>query len=57
MLIRFMENTPIMESPTEEINDLMVGIIKKVADYKNYSNLIGFSFRYCKIIETFLRKW
>lgn len=46
MLIRFMGSTPIMEAPTEEVNDFMSGIINQVADYKNYSNSIGFSFRY-----------
>ena len=35
-----------MDARTEEINTLMVGIIEQVADYKNYSNSIGFSFRY-----------
>lgn len=46
MLIRFMGNTPIMSAPTEEVNDFMSGIINQVADYKNKSNSIGFSFRY-----------
>ncbi len=46
MLIRFMGNTPIMEAPTEQINDFMSGIINQVANYKNYSNSIGYSFRY-----------
>lgn len=46
MLVRFMGDTPIMEAPTEEVNDFMSGIIDQVADYKNYSNSIGFSFRY-----------
>ena len=45
-LKRFMGDVPIMEARTEEINTLMVGIIEQVADYKNYSNSIGFSFRY-----------
>lgn len=46
MLIRFMEETPIMDAPTEQVNDFMSGIIDKVADYKNKTNSIGFSFRY-----------
>ena len=45
-LERFMGDVPLMEARTEEINTLMVGIIEQVADYKNYSNSIGFSFRY-----------
>lgn len=46
MLIRFMDGTPIMEAPTELINDLMSGIIEKVSDYRNKKGSIGFSFRY-----------
>lgn len=45
-LKRFMADTPIMEAPTEQVNDFMVGIIDKVSDYKNRTNSIGFSFRY-----------
>ena len=45
-LKRFMGDVPLMDARTEEINTLMVGIIEQVADYKNYSNSIGFSFRY-----------
>lgn len=46
MLIRFMAGTPIMDAPTEQVNDFMVGIIDQVSDYKNKTNSIGFSFRY-----------
>lgn len=46
MLIRFMNGIEIMEAPTEQVNDFMVGIINKVASYKNKTNSIGFSFRY-----------
>ena len=46
MLIRFMDGTPIMKAPTEQVNDFMVGIINQVSDYKNKTNSIGFSFRY-----------
>ena len=46
MLKRFMDNTPIMEAPTEQVNDLMSGIIEKVSDYKSTTSSIGFSFRY-----------
>ncbi len=45
-LKRFMGDTPIMDAPTEQVNDFMVGIIDKVSDYKNKTNSIGFSFRY-----------
>ena len=46
MLERFMGETPIMEAPKERVNDMMSGIIDQVADYKNTTNSIGFSFRY-----------
>ncbi len=46
MLKRFMGDTPIMEAPTEMVNDLMSGIIERVADYKSKTGSIGFSFRY-----------
>ena len=45
-LKRFMGDTPIMDAPTEMVNDLMAGIIEQVADYKSKTNSIGFSFRY-----------
>lgn len=46
MLIRFMGDTPIMDAPTEMVNDFMSGIVEKVSDYKSKSGSIGFSFRY-----------
>ncbi|MBE7014234.1 MAG: hypothetical protein E7419_03375 [Ruminococcaceae bacterium] len=46
MLKRFMGDTPIMEAPKELKNDLMAGIIERVANYKNKTNSIGFSFRF-----------
>ena len=46
MLLRFMDGSPIMKAPTEQVNDLMSGIIDQVSDYKNKTNSIGFSFRY-----------
>ena len=46
MLKRFMEDKPIMEAPSEQINDLMSGIIDRVSNYKNKTSSIGFSFRY-----------
>jgi len=47
MLERFMGDKEIMEAPTEQVNDLMSGIIEEVAsDYKNKSNSMGFSFRF-----------
>ncbi len=46
MLKRFMGDKPIMEAPKELVNDLMAGIIERVANYKSKTNSIGFSFRY-----------
>ena len=46
MLVRFMDGTPIMKAPIEQVNDMMSGIIERVSDYKNKTNSIGFSFRY-----------
>ena len=45
-LIRFMGEVPIMTPPTEQINDLMIGILDQVADYRSKPGSIGFSFRY-----------
>lgn len=46
MLQRFMGRNPIMEPPKEQIDDFMSGIIEQVADYRNKSGAIGFSFRF-----------
>ena len=46
MLIRLMGDTPIIEPEIHEIVGGMGGIIREVADYKNKSTSIGFSFRY-----------
>lgn len=46
MLKRFMGDTPIMDAPSELVNDFMSGIIEKVSDYRSTTASIGFSFRY-----------
>jgi len=46
MLLRFMGDTPIMEPPTEQVQDLMDGMINTVSNYRNSVGAIGFSFRY-----------
>lgn len=46
MLIRFMGDTPIMEPTMQTSVGDMGGIIEEVADYKNKSNSMGFSFRF-----------
>lgn len=46
MLIRIMGDSPILEPTMQTQVSGMGGIIEKVADYKNKSTSIGFSFRY-----------
>lgn len=46
MLVRFMGDTPIMEPTMQTSVGDMGGIIEEVADYKNKSNSMGFSFRF-----------
>lgn len=47
-LLRLMKGKNLIEAPREDIVDGMGGIINKTADYKNFKNAIGFSFRfYC----------
>jgi len=45
-LENLMEGFSIMDPPTEDVIGGMGGIISAAADYHNYSNSIGFSFRY-----------
>ena len=42
----FMGDIPLMTPPTELVHGLMIGIIERVSDYKNYRGAIGFSFLY-----------
>lgn len=44
--LQFMGETPIMKAPREDVVVGMGRIIDQTADYKNYSNAIGFSFRF-----------
>ncbi|MFJ8235247.1 PstS family phosphate ABC transporter substrate-binding protein [Ureibacillus sp. NPDC094379] len=41
-----MGDTPIMEAPIEDVASGMGGIINQVAEYKNYKNAIGYTFRF-----------
>lgn len=41
-----MGDTPIMKAPTDDVVSGMGGIINEVAQYKNYKNAIGYTFRY-----------
>ncbi|WPK10585.1 substrate-binding domain-containing protein [Lysinibacillus louembei] len=45
-LQRLMEETAIMEPEKEDIVSGMGGIIQEVAQYKNYKNALGYTFRY-----------
>ena len=45
-LLRLMEGLPLIEPEQEDRISGMGGIILDVADYRNYSNAIGFSFRF-----------
>lgn len=45
-LIRFMGETPLMKPRTENVVAGMGGIIERTADYRNYPNAIGYSFRF-----------
>ncbi|MDR2756745.1 MAG: substrate-binding domain-containing protein [Planctomycetaceae bacterium] len=46
MMIQVMGDVPLAKPVREEFQGLMEGIVQRVADYRNYSNSIGFSFRY-----------
>lgn len=45
-LLRLMEGKQLAEPPKEDIIDGMGTIISRTADYKNYKNAIGYSFRF-----------
>ena len=45
-LEKFMGDIPIMEAPTEDVVAGMGGIIEQTANYRNYKNAIGYSFRF-----------
>lgn len=46
MLERFMGDRVLMDAPTERVEDWMMGIMNRVAEYRTKSNSLGFSFRY-----------
>lgn len=45
-LEKLMDDKPLMDAPKEDIVITMGGIIDDTANYKNYGNAIGYSFRY-----------
>ena len=46
MMLRFMAGTPLVTPETEQMVGFMGGIVERVANYKNKTNSIGYSFRY-----------
>ena len=46
LLEKIMGDTPIIKPLKEDVPEGMGGIIEQVADYRNYDNSIGFSFRF-----------
>lgn len=46
MMLRFMAGTPLVTPEKEQMVGGMGGIIERVANYKNQTNSIGYSFRY-----------
>lgn len=46
LLEKIMGDAPIMEPLKEDVPEGMGGIIEQVADYRNFNNSIGFSFRF-----------
>ena len=45
-LLRLMDGLPLIEPTEEQVSGHMGGIIEQVADYRNFPNAIGFSFRF-----------
>ena len=45
-LVRLMEGRELMAPPKEDVIEGMGGIITKTADYRNYKNALGYSFRF-----------
>lgn len=46
MMLKVMGDVPLANPQQEEFQQSMGGIVNRVADYRNYGNSIGFSFRY-----------
>jgi phosphate transport system substrate-binding protein len=41
-----MGGTPIRPAPQEDVFDMMLGMVRQVANYSNYKNSLGYSFLY-----------
>jgi phosphate transport system substrate-binding protein len=46
MLLEVMGDTPLMTPPQTDVYNMMMGMYKAVAVYKNYKNSLGYSFMY-----------
>ena len=46
MLKQIMDGVPIAPAPREDVYSAMMGMVKRVANYKNYKNSLGYSFLY-----------
>jgi phosphate transport system substrate-binding protein len=46
MLEQIMRDVPIAPAPLEDVYNMMYGLVKRVAGYKNYNNSLGYSFAY-----------
>jgi phosphate transport system substrate-binding protein len=46
MLRQIMGDVPIAPAPEEDVFDMMMGMVKRVASYRNYRNSLGYSFLY-----------
>ncbi len=46
MLKKILGGSPLKSAPEEDIFDLMLGMYRRVASYRNYENSLGYSFRY-----------
>ncbi|WP_150270929.1 PstS family phosphate ABC transporter substrate-binding protein [Paenibacillus tepidiphilus] len=44
MLQKIMGSTPLMTPPSEDVANIMSGIIRETASYRNFKNALGFSF-------------
>jgi phosphate transport system substrate-binding protein len=44
--VHFMHEKTIMEPPVEDVVEIMSGIVSQTADYANYGNALGYSFRF-----------
>ncbi len=46
MLEKVLDGSPLVKAPEEDVFNLMIGMVKRVASYRNYNNSLGYSFLY-----------